>query len=254
MAYGVFAEFYDGLTQNVDYCQKADFLVELFKKYSHKPECVLDLACGTGTLTLEMKKRGFDIFGADGSFEMLAQAKRKADEEQLDVMFLCQKMQSLELYGMIDTCICTLDSISHLQGKKQVTEAFDRVSHFMEDGGLFVFDVNTIYKHREILGNNTFVYDTDDVFCVWQNTFNEKENSVKIELDFFIPEENVYVRSSESFKEYAYSADDITEMLARCGFKVEAIFDEMTFEHPHEKSQRLTFVGRKAENAPGDRV
>ena len=116
---------------------------------------------------------------------------------------------------------------------------------FMEKDGLFIFDVNTIYKHRNVLGNNTFVYDTDEVFCVWQNTFSEKNNSVKIDLDFFIPENNVYIRQSESFKEYAYSAEDISGMLEESGFEVLAVFDDMKFEPLKEESQRATFAAKK---------
>lgn len=245
MAYGVFAEFYDGLTRNVDYREKADFICKIFDKFNHKPTYALDLACGTGTLTVELKKRGVDIYGVDASFEMLSQAQQKAEEEGLEMLFLCQKMQSLDLYGTISTCVCTLDSISHLQGSGQVKRTFERVSAFTEKDGLFIFDVNTIFKHREVLGNNTFVYDTDDVFCVWQNTFCENDNSVKIDLDFFIPEDKMYFRNSESFKEYAYSLEDITEMLEESGFEVLAVYDDMSFESPKEDSERATFVARK---------
>lgn len=245
MAYGVFAQFYDGLTLNVDYKAKADYLCELFRRFSHDTGDTLDLACGTGTLTLEMKRRGIDIYGADMSEDMLSLAQQKAYEEGLDVMFLRQKMQSLDLYGTINTCICTLDSISHLKGEDQVRQTFGRVACFMEKGGLFVFDVNTVYKHREILGSNTFVYDTDDVFCVWQNTYREHDHRVQIELDFFVPDGRVYSRSSESFCEYAYTQEHITQMLADSGFEVLAVYEDMTFESPKPDTQRMTFAARK---------
>lgn len=245
MAYGVFAEFYDSLTRNVDYKAKADHICEIFKKFNHTPKDTLDLACGTGTLTRELKKRGIDIYGIDSSYEMLAQARQKAEDEGLDLMFLCQKMQSIDLYGTINTCVCTLDSISHLQGRAMVQKTFDRVAAFTEKDGLFIFDVNTVYKHSTVLGNNTFVYDTDDVYCVWQNYFNEKENSVKINLDFFIPENDVYYRSNESFKEFAYPLSDIEKMLDQSGFLTVGIYDDMTFEEPKENSQRVTFAAKK---------
>lgn len=248
MAYGVFAEFYDGLTRNVDYKAKADYICDIFKRFDHTPECMLDLACGTGTLTVELKKRGFDVYGVDSSFEMLSQAQNKAAEENLEIMFLCQKMQLLNLYGLIDTCVCTLDSISHLQGKSEVRKTFEKVAEFTEEGGMFVFDVNTLYKHREVLGNNTFVYDTDEVFCVWQNTFDNSDNSVKIDLDFFIPledKEDCFVRSSESFKEFAYSIDDIKSMLEESGFEILGIYEDMSFDKPKDDTQRVTVVARK---------
>lgn len=249
MSYDVFAEFYDGLTRNVDYKAKSDYICDIFKHFNHTPECMLDLACGTGTLTVEFKKRGFDIYGVDASFEMLSQAQSKAAEENIEMLFLCQKMQSLNLYGLIDTCICTLDSISHLQGKGEVRKTFEKVAEFTEKGGLFIFDVNTLYKHREILGNNTFVYDTDEVFCVWQNTFDGSDNSVKIDLDFFVPleeKQNCFVRSSESFREFAYSSEDIKSMLEESGFNVLGVYDDMSFDEPRNDSQRATFVARKS--------
>ena len=245
MSYDVFADFYDNLTQNVDYRAKANYLCKLFERFNHDTGCTLDMACGTGTLTIELKKRGLDIFGADMSSEMLTQAQMKAFDEGLEILFLKQKMQSLTLYGTIDTCICTLDSISHLEGQVNVQKTFDKVSYYMEKGGLFVFDVNTIYKHEKILGNNTFVYDTDKVYCVWQNTYIEQQHRVKIELDFFIPENNFYRRESEIFSEYAYTRENIQNMLEKSGFKVLAVYNDMTFEEPGEDTQRMTFAAMK---------
>lgn len=249
MAYGVFAEFYDGLTDNVDYCAKADYLCEIFDKFDHTTGYALDLACGTGTLTVELKRRGIDIYGVDSSFEMLAEANQKAADCDLDILFLCQKMQTLDLYGTINTCVCTLDSINHLNGREQVKKTFEKVSLFMEKDGLFVFDVNTIYKHKAVLGDNTFVFDTEKVYCIWQNTFEPKDNSVQIDLDFFIPEDRTYYRSSESFKEFAYPADDIKSILDKCGFDVVGLYEDMTFAAPSEDTQRVTFVAKKRYDA-----
>ena len=249
MAYGVFADYYDALTKNVNYAKKADYICALFERFGHKPEYALDLACGTGSLTIELKKRGIDIFGIDSSTDMLTQAMMKSDEAELDIMFIRQKMQSLELWGEIDTCVCTLDSLSHLNGRKELEKAFERVSYYMETGGLFVFDINTPYKHREILGNNTFVYDTDDVFLVWQNTYRDEDCSVKIDLDFFAPEPEGegarYIRSSETFREYAYPTDTVRGLLENAGFEVLGVFDDFTFEPAREDSQRLTIAARK---------
>ena len=244
MSYGVFARFYDDLTLNVDYKAKADYLCDLFERFHHEPGCTLDMACGTGTLTIELKKRDIDVFGADMSSDMLTQAQMKAADEELDILFLKQKMQSLTLYGTIDTCVCTLDSISHLDGKTNVQKTFDRVSHYMEEGGLFVFDVNTVYKHEKILGDNTFVYDTDEVYCVWQNTYSKEDHKVLIELDFFVPEGEMYFKESESFCEYAYSEAEIGEMLEKSGFEVLAVFEDMTFAEPRSDTQRMTFAAR----------
>ena len=149
----------------------------------------------------------------------------------------------LALYGTIDTCICTLDSINHITKEEDVTKAFERVAFFMDKDGLFVFDVNTVYKHEQVLANNTFVYETDKVFCVWQNTL--RENCVTdIDLDFFEEENGIYYRTSESFSERGYSREKLTEMLVNAGFELEAVYGDMSFDEPKADEQRLVFVAR----------
>lgn len=245
MAYGVFAEFYDRLTGNVHYEKRADYLLSICEKFNHNTGITLDLACGTGTLTLELKRRGVDVYGIDASVEMLSEASMKAFEEELDVLFLCQKMQSIDLYGTIDTCFCTLDSINHLVKTEDVKKTFERVSLFMSKGGLFVFDVNTLYKHQKVLKDNVFVFDTDDVYCVWQNTPVD-EYTEEISLDFFIPDsKGGYIRERECFRERAYETKELVEMLEKAGFAVEAVFGDMIFETPESDEQRLYFVARK---------
>lgn len=243
-SYDVFADFYDSLTLNVDYKQRADYIMSVFQKHNHPMGLTLDLACGTGNLTLELKKQGVDVYGIDGCQEMLSQALNKAYEQELNILFLCQQMENIDLYGTIDTCICTLDSINHITDIEKVQKTFDRVSLFMNPDGCFLFDVNTVYKHREVLGNNTFVYDTDSVYCVWQNTLQEKD-VVTIDLDFFQEDKGAYYRSEQHFSERAYSHNQLTEMLERAGFKVEAVYGDMTFEQPKEKEQRIIYLARK---------
>ena len=245
--YRIFSQFYDNLTFNVDYKKRADYIQSVLSLYGHPWGLTLDLACGTGTLTLELKTRGVDIFGIDGSYDMLSIAMEKAAEQGLDVLFLCQEMERLDLYGTIDTCICTLDSLNHITDQKKLQRAFDRVALFMNSGGYFVFDMNTVYKHREILGNNTFVYDTDQVFCVWQNSLKEN-NIVNIELDLFEREDGVYYRQSEHFKERAYEIDEVKRMLAQAGFTVRAVYADMTTEPLKDTSDRAVFVAEMVES------
>lgn len=244
MAYEVFADYYDRLTGNVEYKKRAGYLLSLLQKHNHDAGLTLDLACGTGSLTLELKKMGVDIYGIDGSADMLSVALQKAAQEGEQILYLCQKMQSIDLYGTIDTCLCTLDSINHIVNKADVAKTFNRVSLFMNKGGLFVFDVNTVYKHREVLSDNVFVFDTDEVYCVWQNTPMD-DDVVEISLDFFIPEGDNYYRMTETFRERAYSAQELTEMLKSAGFEVEGIYGDMTSDAPGEDEQRLIFVARK---------
>lgn len=247
-SYTFFAEYYDTLTDNIDYSKKADYLLKLFEKQKHKPELTLDLACGTGSLTIELKKRGIDIFGADASADMLTIAQQKAFEAEENILFLHQKMQNLNLYGNIKTCICTLDSINHITSKKDLTETFKKINFFLEDDGLLIFDVNTIYKHQNILGDNCYIYDREDVFCAWQNNYQEKNHKVIITLDFFERDGEKYIRSSEQFSERAYTHEEMQELLETAGLQIEAIYDDMTFEKPKENSQREIYIVRKRIN------
>lgn len=244
MSYGIFAEFYDELTQNVDYNRRAAYLAVLLAKFGHNAGLTLDLACGTGSLTIELAKLGIDVYGIDGSEEMLAAAQEKAFEQNIDTMFLCQKMQEIDLYGTTDTCICSLDSINHLTDISDVQKTFERVSLFMNKGGYFVFDVNTVYKHKEILANNTFVYDTDNVYCVWQNSLKEN-NVVDMDLTFFVPDGENYTRYDESFSERAYTTEELTELLNNAGFEIQAIYGDMGFNKPRDNEQRIVIAAKK---------
>lgn len=240
--YDVFARYYDALTANVDYKGRAAYLKKLLEHLHHEPGIVLDLACGTGSLTLELYKLGMDVYGVDGSIAMLSEAKDKAYDMEADVMFLCQKMQTLDLFGTVNTVFCSLDSINHLSGEAQVQAAFDRVAFFMDNDSWFIFDVNTLYKHEKVLGNNTYIYDLADIYCAWQNRYNPQDHSVAISLDFFEKEGKVYTRSSEHFFEHAYSVEKLTEMLKKSGFDRVEVFGDLSFDAPKPEEQRIIFA------------
>ncbi|HBL41361.1 MAG TPA: class I SAM-dependent methyltransferase [Ruminococcaceae bacterium] len=244
--YGDFSAVYDGLTDNVEYEKRAKYIHHLLKKGGISDGLMLDLACGTGRLSCEMAKLGYEVIGVDASGEMLSIAMNNANENGVDILFLCQEMQNLDLFGTIRSAICTLDSINHLTDPEDVKKTFAGVSLFTEPGGLFVFDVNTPYKHREILANNTFVYDTDEVYCVWQNTLEPDTDTVAIALDIFEQEDDgAYFRTQESFCERAYSVQDLSDWLKEAGFDEINIYDELTEDEPKADSQRLFIIARK---------
>lgn len=243
-SYGVFADYYDALTLNVDYEKRALYIVNTLKKLGHEMGLTLDLACGTGKLTLELKKLGVDVYGADGSQEMLSFAYEKAVENGFNILFLCQKMQELNLYGGIDTCVCTLDSINHMTDIEDVRKTFERVFLFLNDGGYFIFDVNTVYKHQNVLCDNTFVYDLDEVYCVWENSLQEN-NIVDININLFVPEGELYERFEESFSERAYSDAQLMSMLNGAGFEVVKRFSDMSENAPEESDERIIYIAKK---------
>ncbi len=243
-AYDVFAAYYDDLTNDVQYAERAAYLRELLVRFGMREGTLLDLACGTGSMTLEMAGYGYEMIGVDTSAEMLCAAQQKAAEAGRDVLFLCQPMQRLDLYGTVRGTICTLDSLNHLTKPDDVRETIRRVSLFTEPDGVFLFDVNTPYKHRQILADNTFVRETGDVFCVWQNE-QLGNDTVQITLDFFERDDDMYFRSREQFCERAYDPAWLQSILEENGFSVAGIFQEGTTERPADDAQRVVFAAIK---------
>ena len=248
--YSVFARYYDELTANIDYRKRGEYFHEIIKKFkTTKENILLDLACGTGSISEVMARLNYDVVGVDLSDEMLGMAIEKKFDSGLNIQYLCQDMRRFEMYGTIDITICALDSINHLASLDDVRKVFENVAFFSEQEGLFIFDVNTVYKHRNILGNNTFTYETDDVFCVWENTLVPETDEVKMNLEFFEREENgMYSRSNDSFSEKAYSEEDIERLLKDSGFVLLAKYGDDTFEPPTETTQRIVYVARCIDN------
>lgn len=245
--YSVFARYYDELTANIDYKKRAEYFHTIIKKFkTTKENILLDLACGTGSISEEMARLGYDVIGVDNSEEMLGIAIEKKFDSGLPIQYLCQDMRKLDMFGTIDVTLCALDSINHLNCIDDVREVFRKVSLFAEPGGLFIFDVNTLYKHRKILANSTFTYETDKVYCIWENSLNEKTNEVKMNLEFFeLTDNGLYERSSDSFSEKAYSSEQIDALLNETGFEILARYGDDTFDDASDTSQRIVYVARK---------
>lgn len=243
-SYSVFAKYYDDLMDEVDYASRTEYILEIFRRHRLKYNSVLDLACGTGNISFELAKAGFDVIGADISEEMLAQAYAKVTTPG-NPAFICQDMCTLDLYGTVGAAVCALDGINHLTNIKSVKQAFSRVSLFLENDGLFVFDLNSPYKIAEIFADNAYIYDKKDIYCVWQNSYNFKNKICDFDLTFFERNGEKYTRSGEAFAERAYSTKQIKTYLKEVGLELEAAYDDMTFENEHEKSQRIVYVARK---------
>ena len=245
MSYDDFSRFYDLLTDNVEYKKRADYFCRLLSMCGTNGGILLDLGCGTGNMSFEMADKGFDVIGVDSSVGMLNAAQQKMFENGKHILLLNQKMQEIDLYGTVDCAVCVLDGINHLDNADDVKETFKKVSLFMNKGGAFAFDVNTIHKHKNILADNAYVFEPEGVFCAWQNSYNPDDNSVEITLDFFEEEDGVYYRSSESFTEKAYELDAIKTWLEEAGFEVVGIYDDMTTENVGPDSERAVFLAKK---------
>ena len=224
--YGSLSAYYDGLLPEVDYAAMADFLLAAFARYGKRCDQLLDLACGSGSLTCELAKRGVDMIGVDGSAEMLTVAREKAITFTDDPpLFLCQDMRQLDLYGTTDGAACTMDSLNHLLSTADLREVFRRLGLFIAPGGLLIFDVNTPYKHRQILGDNTFVLERDDLMCVWRNEFHAARCETVMQLDFFEKIGRDYRRTTDEVRERGYSLTTWKKLLSETGFDLLAVSD-----------------------------
>ena len=245
MSYNEFAGVYDILMKDAEYKKRTSYLSKLFKKHGKMPKLLLDLACGTGGFSIAFAKKGIEVIGVDMSEEMLSVAREKTAQEDIDVLYLCQKAEELDLYGTVDGAICCLDSLNHITDLRKLNSAIKKVSLFLEKDSLFIFDLNTEYKHKNILGDNTFVIEDEEVYCVWQNEFNEKNLTTEITLDFFIENGENYIRSSEQFYERAYTKEQIEKILSNCGLSLEAVYDDLSMSEPNDESQRVIYVTKK---------
>ncbi len=238
-SYQTFAQFYDRLTDNVDYKVRSDYISNFFSQYGKNAKSILDLACGTGSLSKLLSEKGYNVTGVDLSEEMLTVASDKCGPS---VRFIKADMTDFSFSEQFDCCVCTLDSINHLDTIEKVGKCFDCVAQCIKIDGVFVFDVNTIYKHKYVLADNTFVFDEEDFFLSWDNE-SEEDNNVRILLDFFVYNGINYDRFSEEFTERAYTADELKGLLS--SFEIIGIYDELTFDSPKKDSERIYFVCKR---------
>lgn len=222
MSYGFLAGSYDGLTQDVGYEKLAAALEKLFSKAKRPVETVLDLACGTGSLTWLLAERGYEMIGVDASAEMLAQAMEKRPEDfgGIEPMFLNQNMEELDLYGTIDACVCCLDSVNYVTRPALLRRAFQRVHTFLAPGGLFLFDARTP-QMLESMDGQVFLDENEDTYCVWRGEFSKKRRICTYFMDIFRFDEETqqWERGEEAHEEYAYTAEELETMLRDAGFQ-----------------------------------
>ena len=243
-SYNALAGCYDALTYDVNYAAWADYIE---KHFAHSPlpgNTVLDLACGTGSLTRQLALRGYEMIGVDRSPEMLAGAAEKnRGVSPIEPIFLCQSMERLDLYGTIDACVCCLDSVNYVTSPKKLQTAFERVHLFLMPGGLLLFDINTPEKLKALDGQ-VFLDETEDAYCVWRAEFSR--NVCSYFMDLFCREESgLWRREEELHRERAYSIPQLTAMLEQAGFREIRTFGELSMRPPRPGEQRVFFTARK---------
>ena len=243
-AYEALAASYDRLTNDVDYGAIVTFYEEILKKEGLKPRTVVDLACGTGSVTAILAGKGLSVIGVDMSEEMLTAAQQKCADLQNPPRFVCQSLQRLWLPRGVDLAVCTLDSLDYITNPEDCKEAIRRVWKALNPGGMFIFDVNTPDKLRAMDGQ-VFLDEDDDVYCVWRGEFDEKSNICSYGMDLFQRRGEVWVRSFEEHREYAYSQEHLTAYLKAAGFTHIAVYADRRFEAPGAGEQRVYFAARK---------
>ena len=174
-AYSGFASVYDLFMEDVDYDSWIEYIKKIWEMHGLKPELVTDLGCGTGTVSVKLAKEGYDVIGIDSSVEMLDIASEKAAEAGLDILFLNQEIPEFELYGTVDSIICLMDTMNYITDEADFISALKWANNYLNYGGLFIFDVNTEYKFKNILGSNTFSEVKDEAAYIWENTYDEAE-------------------------------------------------------------------------------
>lgn len=245
MNYSGFAYVYDLLMRDVNYNEWTSYIEQIFKRYKCKPEIILELGCGTGNITLELSKRGYEMIGLDKSSEMLCIAKEKALLNMQDILFLNQDMVNFELYGTVDVIGCFMDGLNYIISKKDLQKVLKLVMNYLNPGGLFIFDIRSIHGLADVIGNNTFAEVNEEVSYIWQNYFNNKSKISNMELTLFIKEHNNFKKYSELHRLRAYSVDEIHEYLKQSNFEVLGAFDNFTFKKLGDTSQRICFIARK---------
>ncbi|MCH5209970.1 MAG: class I SAM-dependent methyltransferase [Oscillospiraceae bacterium] len=243
-SYRDFARIYDSLMhRDVDYEKWADYIENLFDMYSVNPHLVCDVACGTGNMTIPLAKRGYDMTGVDISEDMLNIARSKS--EGLDILYLNQSMADIDLYGTMGAFLCMIDGINYVLTPKSLLKFFTRIKTcFMDNDGIFIFDISTEYKLRNVIGSETFVHCGNNIFYTWQNRFIEKRRISDMFLTFFVKRGKLYERFEERHLQRAYSADELTYLLKKAGFAKIDIYDELSFSAPAPDSSRIVFVCR----------
>ena len=243
--YRALAGCYDEMTQDVRYPAWADFLEKLFSREKRPVKTVLDLACGTGTMSFLLAQRGYEMIGVDFSPEMLAIAAGKELEgEGEPPIFLCQTMEELDLYGTVDACVCLLDSVNHVTRPDKLYRAFQRVHLFLEPGGLFVFDVHTP-RHLEGLDGGVFLDETEDAYCVWRTDYHPKRQICTYVMDVFSREagsgggRRKYTRSGPIPRKSSLPPS------RRRGFQRIRLYGDRKLRPPQAGEERIFFTAHK---------
>jgi len=244
-AYTSFASVYDLFMDNVPYEEWCAFLCKILAQHGITDGPVLDLGCGTGKMTRLMSEQGYDMTGIDNAAEMLQIAAMEPGE--VPILYLLQDMQDLELDGCVRAVYSVCDCVNYVLDEEELQQAFSRVHEYLEEDGVFIFDVNTSYKYTKLLAENTFAESRDEGSFIWDNYYNEEERINEYDLTLFIPEgDELYRRYTETHYQRNYETETLLKLLKNAGFIDICVYDDYTDAPLCETSERAVFVAKKS--------
>lgn len=244
-AYTDFAYVYDTLMDNTPYEQWCEQLMAILHRHGIKKDLVLDLGCGTGTLTEMLAKKGYDMIGVDNSQEMLARAIEKREVSGLPILYLLQDMREFELYGTVKAVVSVCDSLNYLLEDEDVIETFRLVNNYLDPEGIFIFDFNTVYKYREVIGDTTIAENRDDCSFIWENYYHEEERVNEYEVTFFVKEGELFRRFEETHYQRGYTAEEMKVFLEEAGLEFVSMRDSDTLMEVTDRTERICMVAKE---------
>lgn len=244
-AYTGFAEVYDIFMDNVPYKEWSEYLIGLLREYGVEEGLVCELGCGTGKMTELLSQAGYDMIGIDSSSEMLNIAQNNRESEN-DILYLCQDMRQMELYGTVRAVVSVCDSMNYLLSEEDLLETFRLVNNYLDPGGVFVFDMNTEYKYRELLADRTICENRESCSFIWENYYDETERMNEYDLTLFVKEqEDLFRRFEEIHYQRSYRIESIKQLIEESGLKLVAVYDAFTHSTPNKESERVYFIARE---------
>lgn len=244
-AYTSFASVYDLFMDNVPYEQWSGYLVSLLQEYGIEDGLVLDLGCGTGSLTEQLAKKGYDMIGVDNSSDMLEIAMDKKAASGLDILYLMQDMRDFELYGTVKAVVSICDSMNYILSEDELTTVFLLVNNYLDPGGIFIFDLNTIYKYS-LMGDATIAENREEGSFIWENSYYEEDRMNEYDLTLFIRQESgLYEKYEETHYQKAYELETVKQLLADAGMEYICAYDAFTREQPRDDSERIYVAARE---------
>lgn len=246
-AYTSFAAVYDMFMDNIPYEEWGTYLKELLKEYEIEDGLVLDLGCGTGTMTEILAEAGYDMIGVDNAEDMLEIAMEKKVKSGHDILYLLQDMREFELYGTVKAVVSICDSVNYITEEEELVEVFRLVNNYLDPKGMFIFDFNTEYKYREILGDCTIAENRDACSFIWDNYYYEEEQINEYALSLFIQEEDsdLYRKYEETHFQKAYTYETMRRLIEESGLEFVTAYDAFTHDAPTEKSERIYMIARE---------